>query len=285
MFPLVKRKKILYTVRMRRCILILIAFCMLGFPACARDPYDAKTLDVYVWDIGQADSILLQYDGYNVLIDAGEQDDGEDIVQALAAHGVEKLDLFIVTHYDKDHIGGADAVLSSFPIDRMLAPDYTVDTKQYRQMQTAMRTTGITAEYLREDTAFSIGDATYTVWVSTVPYEDNDNEQSLVVKVNYDGVKLLFAGDAEERWLRSLTLSGRELGCDVLKLPHHGVFDANLSVFFAVTLPTHVIVTDSEKNPMETETQEVLDYFETDYRCTKDGDIHLTVHAGTVTFS
>lgn len=276
----------LYTEHMKKMYLSLILACFLLFAGigCARVPYDAKTMNVTAFSIGKADSILLQYDGYNVLIDAGEQDDGADVVEELAARNVEKLDLFLVTHFDKDHIGGADAVIAHVPIDRMLVPNYVVDTKQYQQMQVAMTAQNVTAEVLTEDITFTLGDATFIVWVSTIAYDGNDNEQSLITKVLYDGASLLFMGDAEEEWLKALTLSGRNLTCDVMKLPHHGVYDENLDALFLLTLPSYVLVTDSEKNPMEEETEDILKFFETEYRCTKDGNIVLRIQAGQIAF-
>lgn len=276
---------ILYTVPMKKMIVFLMCILfLLASLCCARLPYDAKTMDVTVFSIGKADAVLISYDGYHVLIDAGEQDDGADLVSELSARNIEKLDLFLVTHFDKDHIGGADTLISNIPVDRMIVPNYVVDTKQYRQMQTAMAAQGLSAEVLREDITFSIGDATYIIWVSTVEYDDNDNEQSLITKVLYDGSSLLFMGDAEEDWLKSLTFSGRNLTCDVMKLPHHGVYDENLEALFLLALPSHVLITDSEKNPMDEETENVLRFFETDYRGTKDGDILLRIRAGNISF-
>ncbi len=82
-------------------------------------------------------------------------------------------------------------------------------------------------------------------------------------------------GDAEGEELKKLVYSGRNLTCDVLKLPHHGVYDDQLPALLTVTMPQYVIICDSEKNPAGSETMKTLAFFDTTVLQTKDGDIHL----------
>ena len=89
---------------------IVLAFTLLSI-GCHADEGNASTLDLYVFSCGKADAILLQFDGHNVLVDTGENGDGKEIVTELESKNVEKIDLLILTHHDKDHIGGADVIL------------------------------------------------------------------------------------------------------------------------------------------------------------------------------
>ena len=59
-----------------------------------------------------------------IMIDTGENGDGEKLVKRLGELGVEKLDLLILTHFDKDHIGGADTIIEAIAIDRIVLPSY-----------------------------------------------------------------------------------------------------------------------------------------------------------------
>ncbi|MBQ9348828.1 MAG: MBL fold metallo-hydrolase, partial [Oscillibacter sp.] len=39
----------------------------------------------------------------------------------LKKHGVERLDLLLLTHFHRDHVGGLGRVLDAVPVDRLLA--------------------------------------------------------------------------------------------------------------------------------------------------------------------
>ena len=54
------------------------------------------------------------------------------ILDYFSEHGIDTLDYLIITHFDKDHVGGADKILDAVKVKRVLEPDYTVDKKQYR---------------------------------------------------------------------------------------------------------------------------------------------------------
>ncbi|MBQ3159459.1 MAG: MBL fold metallo-hydrolase, partial [Clostridia bacterium] len=72
---------------------------------------------------------------------------------------MEKLDLVILTHFDKDHIGGFAKVADAFPMDRVLMPDYVRDSEPYAALEASLQKHAIAAERLSEDTAFELGRA------------------------------------------------------------------------------------------------------------------------------
>ena len=262
---------------------IVLAFTLLSI-GCHADEGNASTLDLYVFSCGKADAILLQFDGHNVLVDTGENGDGEEIVTELESKNVEKIDLLILTHHDKDHIGGADVILDRLPVSEVRMPDYEIDSKQYAQLDAALSKSSANIIRMQSDDSFSIGSADFKIWTSTIPFNGkNDNEQSLITKVYYNGKTILLMGDAEDDWLKDLCFSGRNLTCDIMKLPHHGVYDKNLIALFAVTMPEYVIVTDSAKNPAEAETLSLLNTFDCNVYRTALGTIRLSVHNKSVT--
>ena len=79
---------------------------------------------VHFIDVGQGDAVLLEQNGAFALIDAGEREAADGLVAYLQAAGVAKLDLLVMTHPHADHIGGMQAVLDAFPVDRAVLPDF-----------------------------------------------------------------------------------------------------------------------------------------------------------------
>lgn len=263
---------------MKRVLILLI--CLAILLGCAYDPTESeetKKLELYAFSVGKADALLLLTKDAAIMIDTGENGDGKELVAKLGALGVEKLDLLVLTHFDKDHIGGADKLIDALPVDRIILPSYEKEsTKQFSQLSDTLETTKAEITWLEKDEALTFGELLFNVWVSPVPYDGkSDNEQSLIAKAIYDGHTYLFMGDAEKDELKKLIFSGKNLTCDVLKLPHHGVYDENLSALLAVTMPQYVIICDSAKNPADADTLQVLDFFGTTVLQTKDGDIHL----------
>lgn len=262
-------------------IITLVLLCMLVLPiACGPSDPPAPSLTLTVFACGKADAILLQFDDYAVMIDTGEHGDGEELAEAITNLGVGKIDLMILTHHDKDHIGGADTILSQIPVEKVRMPAYESDSKQYQQLTEAIENSDTKVIRMSDDAVFPLGSADFVIWTSPIAYDGSDNEQSLVTKVVYRGKTFLFTGDAEKEWLKQLCLSGRNLTCDVLKLPHHGQYDKNLPTLLALTLPEYILITDSVKNPADPKTIDLTGTLCQNVLRTENGTIRMTLTEG-----
>ena len=100
------------------------------------------TLTVTFFDVGKGDCILLECDGHAAMIDAGFDNTANDILSALADKGIDTLDFLLLTHMDKDHVGGADKFLENLTIGAVYTPDYEKDAKQYQQYVDALAASG-----------------------------------------------------------------------------------------------------------------------------------------------
>ena len=272
---------------MKRCvhriIITLVLLCIPVLPsACSPSESPAPSLTLTVFSCGKADAILLQFEEYAVVIDTGEHGDGDELAEEITDLGVEKIDLMILTHHDKDHIGGADTILDQIPVDAVRMPAYESDSKQYQQLIEALEKSGTNVIRMSDDAVFSLGSADFIIWTSPIAYDGSDNEQSLVTKIVYRGKTFLFTGDAEKEWLKQLCLSGRNLTCDVLKLPHHGQYDKNLPTLLALTLPEYVLITDSVKNPADAKTIDLTGSLCQNVLRTENGTIRMTLTEGVL---
>ena len=193
---------------MRFRLTAVILLIVLTFMGCAHA--DDPLLTVTFFSVGKADAILLQTENAAVLIDAATNSQGDDLVDALCARGVEALDLLIITHFDKDHVGGADKVLSALPVARVLEPDYTSDSKQTRQYREALADANLQAEALTENISFVLDGVAYVVDVANASRHGKveENDLSLVVFARCGEVRFLFAGDAERPRLEELLEEG-----------------------------------------------------------------------------
>lgn len=283
---LVNGGKIRHNKGMKRFALLLIVFMLFSAWGCQpSDNAQSGVMDIRAFSIGQADSILLTYDDTVLLIDTGENDDGEDIAKSLIALGINSIDLLIITHFDKDHIGGFDELTALISVERVLLPDYERDSKHYTRMMDAIETLSIPCERISSNQVITLGDANLEIWPSTVEYaggDNDDNEQSLITAVNYGFCRMLFMGDANEDWLNSLCYGTYNLTCDLVKMPWHGKWDSTITAFIAFSLPQHAIITDSTKNPADDTTIDALETIGAEIYRTMNGDVHLRCDGETI---
>ena len=102
-----------------------------------------NNLNIFYLDVGQGDSTLITIDGCNMLIDSGNEQDGYYIVQFLKAQNIKKIDYFILTHFDEDHIGGAYKILEELEIGILYMPANSNQTKIYEKLMSAIEKNNI----------------------------------------------------------------------------------------------------------------------------------------------
>ena len=83
-------------------------------------------LRMTVRDVGQGQSIILQSDGKIYVVDCGgdyDSDAADLTAETLLSQGVDHIDGLILTHFDRDHAGGALNLLSRIRVDNVYIPD------------------------------------------------------------------------------------------------------------------------------------------------------------------
>ena len=127
------KKKIAKSIFKNPILLIPIAvilIAVLGFLAyqkffAPKEQYEIPegNAEVHYIDVGQGDSTLIFADGMTVLVDTGENDDKNTMINYLKEKSVETIDYFIITHFDSDHYGEATEVLEEFKVNNLIIPD------------------------------------------------------------------------------------------------------------------------------------------------------------------
>ena len=253
------------TFHVRRLLALFLSLALVFLAGCAaKETLSAAEeprsgLEVTVLDAGKADAILLTTPASAVLIDCGEKGYGEEILGVLAARGVEKLDLLIVTHFDRDHVGGAAKVIGGIPIARVLQSGRPGDSGAYRKYIRALEKASLSPETVRETLSFTLDGAEYTVEPPQREHYDRDesNNSSLIVTLVYGRTRLLFMGDAETARIAEY-LASSPAPCDLVKLPHHGEKEKMLDALLAAVKPRYAVITCSAGAPEAASTAAAL---------------------------
>jgi len=200
-----------------------------------------EDLTIHYIDVGHGDSTLLTCGGMTMLIDCGDDTQGTKIQYYLKQRGIEKLDYLILTHPDKDHVGGAPVILTKFGIDTMFMSYYEKDNYTYDKLMDTIAYYGQEWSTPQVGDTYSFGSAFFTIVAPNDIYEDS-NDTSIAVLVNNGENKFLFTGDAEKKAEFDMLENGYDLQADVLHVGHHGSNSSSKKKFLKAVNPTYAVI-------------------------------------------
>ncbi|MFB3766450.1 MAG: MBL fold metallo-hydrolase [Methanotrichaceae archaeon] len=223
-------------------------------------PGIANNLTVHYLDVGQGDSILIQFAGKNMLIDGGETEMGSRVVSYLRSHNVTSLDLVVATHPHSDHIGGLAVVLKTFPVRNFLDSGQAYSSQTYENLLRLIEEKNI--DYAVGTRGQRINfDPRLQITVLNPPLQmidDNVNDNSIVLKIAYDKISFLFMGDAEATAEKSMLSSGIDLHVDIIKVGHHGSSTSSSPEFLKAASPDVKVIEVGKGNDYGHPAQKIL---------------------------
>ena len=246
-----------FRIKLLICVLaaaLILSGCTMGVAAESTAAPSAGTtavqgtLEVHFLDVGQADCILIRQGAAAMLIDAGNNADGPDVVAYLRDHGVNSLDTVIGTHPHEDHIGGLDLVLLSFPVGTVIMPRVSHTTKTFEDVLGAVETKGLTVTAPETGRSFRVGDANCTVLAPESADYDDLNDYSVVVRVTFGDTTFLFTGDAGADSENEMLQAGLPLMADALKVGHHGSASSSTTAFLRAVAPAAAVISVGRDN-------------------------------------
>lgn len=202
---------------------------------------DFNVLFMYV---GQADSTLIKYKNKTMLIDAGNNEDGKNIVKFLKDKGISKLDYIVGTHYDEDHIGGLDDIIENFDIGKFYLSNGGELGPNYYNLEKAAKKKNLAITIPKVGDKIDFGDVDMEVMSASKFDGKNDNNASIVIQAKYGSRKYLFMGDLEKQ--EEAKRKWNEV--DVLKAGHHGSNTSSTQEFLNQVKPKYVFVSAGKNN-------------------------------------
>lgn len=219
----------------------------LGRPAenasLATETEGDSQLRVIFLDVGQgASQLLISPSGHTMLIDAGNNDKEEEMLDYLQAYGVRRLDLVIGTHPDADHIGGLDRVIDRLDIGEVYMPKIQSNTKTFESLLNSIRSKGLKVKTAKAGLELAWDERVQVSMLAPVTATDDNNNMSAVVKVTYGSTSFLLTGDAESESERAMLESGANLHADVLLVGHHGSKSSTTARFLNAVKPKYAVI-------------------------------------------
>ena len=273
---------------MKRYLIILILAAILCLTACDGKPtkepepdntFAKEGLQIHTISLGKADAILILADGEAMLIDAGYTEQGTTVTEYLKKQGVAKLKYLVMTHADKDHVGGMAEVIRSIPVEQVYLSPKKENSPEYAAMVQALNSTKTPYSFPKLLSTFSLGKATFTVLApgEKALAQGSDNDSSIVLRLVYGERTALLMGDALSRTEKEMRENGYELAAEVLKVGHHGQGDATTKKFVREVAPLYAVITCSKEEEPDRDVLSVLRAFAAEVlRTDEKGTVVLT---------
>lgn len=263
--------------------MFIVAGCSLGdFPgAGTTDPVDGQKLNVYFLDVGQgASQLLVTPSGKTMLIDAGNNDKEQVMLDYMKTYHIEKLDVVIGTHPDADHIGGLDKVIDHLPVSAIYMPKVQSNTKTFESLLQSIKNKGLKVKTAKAGLSFDLDDQVHVDMLAPNGTYENTNNMSAVVKVTYGHTSFLLTGDAESESEKDMLASGADLHADVLLVGHHGSNSSTTLKFLKQVQPKYAVIQVGKGNTYGHPKSAVLN------RLQKQGvEVYRNDQQGTITIT
>ena len=262
------------------CLVLVLTFAI---GRNTKSTPDEGVLEVHFADVGQGDAIIIRTANAVVVVDAGPQSDEYALGAYLRRSGIERIDLFIITHPHSDHMGGALRVLSDFNVCRLLLPKCDGEGSAYFRISETAEEKGIIVERFDITQKYAFGDMLLTPLAPIGDAYGDYNNYSTVIRLDFLGLSFMLAGDAEliseDEMLKNV--SSELLDCDVLKVGHHGSTTSSSYEFLSAVTPQYAVISCGSGNEFGHPKKSIVERL-TDF-C-GDGNVYRTDNSGSIVF-
>ncbi|NLT13521.1 MAG: MBL fold metallo-hydrolase [Clostridiales bacterium] len=224
----------------------------------------SEPLIVSFIDVGQADSIFIELpNNQTMLIDAGNNADGDDVVEYVEGLGYDTIDYLVGTHPHEDHIGGLDTVIDELNVGSIYMPKVSHTTKTFEDVLVVIRDKGLKVTSARVGVVI-LEEPGLTISILSPASDEYDdlNNYSAVILITYNNSSFLFTGDAEDIPEDEMLEAGYNLNVDVLKVGHHGSASSSSEAFLEAVTPLYAIISVGAGNSYGHPSQSVIDRLE-----------------------
>ena len=223
---------------------VLVAVAAAWSLRTAPDWQEPAGLRVTFLDVGQGDSVLLETPSARLLVDQGPPE--ADVAGQLARMGIRSLSALVLTHPQRDHVGGAADVIRRLRVGAVLDPELAATAPDYEEAIVAAGVRRVPVQTIRSGSEFKVGGLVLRVlWPPDpgLPSED-PNLNATVLVATYGETDVFLPADAESDVTARLRLGAVE----VLKIAHHGSADPGLDDQLRILRPTVAVISAGRNN-------------------------------------
>lgn len=266
-----KNKKVYVILLMTISVLIIMKFI------------PNKYINVNMIDVGQGDAIYIETaKGKTVLVDSGgtegsDYDIGENIlVPYILDRGKVCIDYAFLSHMHEDHIEGIYAVIQKLKLKNLIIGKHETDNELYSKVVELANKYNVNIIEVKQGDELIIDGVIFDV-ISAKENDKNVNNMSLILRMTYGEVSMLFTGDAEKELEESINVK-----TNILKVSHHGSKTSSTEEFLKKNMPQVALISVGENNSYGHPNKEVLERLKKInayiYRTDLNGEIYMRLY-------
>lgn len=266
---------------------LLVGFNILVWGTIAVHLSGTAWLRLYFFDVGQGDSQLISLpEGGKILIDSGPGKEAS-FQLAKALQPIDRyVDLVVLTHAEKDHLGGLKDILSRHRIGVFLWNGDNAESDIWLELKNTLAKENIPAVQIGTGDRIIQGESTVYIVSPDKTFLDSPdkNERSLVILLASEGIKALFTGDIGMETERTL-LDKYDLDADILKVAHHGSRFSTSAEFLDEVSPAVAVIEVGENtygHPHPATLQRLAMAGVSPYRTDTHGTVSLSIQTGKI---
>lgn len=211
-------------------------------------------------NVGRADAAILRFGEACVLIDTGSEDSVPQLIAGLNLLNISRIDAVFLTHSHADHTGGLNALAANYDIPMVYSPLFSEQNKDgVGKTVKLCEKLGLNQTELIAGQTIPVTDSVSFAVMGPLEYnEDDDNDNSLILRFTYKETSFLFVGDAQFSEEQTLLEFGADLNSNVLKVGNHGNPDATGEDFARAVSPAFAVISTNTEADQDSANERVL---------------------------
>lgn len=241
---------------------------------------DAKAEpEIQFLNVGQGSCVVIRYEDTTVVYDCGGTiSPAKNAEEWLRKSGADDIDWLVVSHLHDDHANGVAALCEKYPVKNIVFPEAEGEAEIESAVRNAAEKYDIAVSELSEDMTVPAGEMDLKLFTKHIdPEADDQNENCLVLKLDYGEFTALFTGDITAAAEKRLLDGYGAFSVDLLSVPHHGSLYSSSEEFLFRLAPSVSVISVGEGNLYGHPANEVVS------RLLGYGSVYMTKDSGTVT--
>ena len=221
---------------------------------------DTSEFSILFVNVGRADAAILRFGETCVLIDTGTEESIPQVIAGLNLLNITEIDAVFLTHSHEDHTGGLKALAANYAVPVVYSPLLSEQNKDgVGKIVKLCDKLGLKHTELTAGQTVPLTDTVSFAVLGPIEFNENDdNDNSLILRFTFGQTTFLFVGDAQLPEEQTLLDSGVDLSADVLKVGNHGNPDATGETFTRAVSPAFAVISTDTGEDLDSANERVI---------------------------